>query len=198
MSTDRDRIEAATALEEETFENLDLAGLSLTGKELTNCVFRRCSFVGTTWRGVDLEDCVFEHCDLSNLRLGGASLRGVEMRDTKLMGTSWADFGVPPVVGFTDCNLRYVSCLGFDLRRTQFTRCALNEATFVELDLTKSVFKECDLAGASFDRCTLLGADFATSSNVFFDATKNRAKGAKISLESAGLMAAALGLVVKG
>jgi len=198
MSTDRDRIEAATALEDETFDNVDLAGMSLTGKELSSCVFRRCNFVGTTWRGLELEDCVFENCDLSNLRLGGASLRGVELRDTKLMGTSWSDFGVPPVVGFTDCNLRYASCMGFDLRRTQFTRCTLAEATFVEIDLTKSVFASCDLAGASFDRCTLTGADFTSSSNVFFDATKNRAKGARISLDSAGLMAKALGLVVKG
>jgi uncharacterized protein YjbI with pentapeptide repeats len=191
-------IASGTVFEEEIFDNVDLGGVGLAGKELSRCVFRGCNFTSTTWRGVALEDCTFEECDLSNLRLAGASLRGVEFRGTKLIGTTWADFGVPPVVSFIDCNLRYLAGAGFDLRLTTFTRCVLAEARFLDVNLTKSVFAECDLAQATFEQCTLVGADFTTSTNVYFDAQKNRVKGARINLDAAGRMAAALGLVVKG
>lgn len=195
--TDRAHLEHHTSLDEIAFENADLSGINLAGKELSTCVFRGVDLTGTVWRGALLDDCLFEGCDLSNVRLGGASLRGATFRACKLIGTSWSDFGTPPVVSFADCNLRYLACTGVDLRRTELTRCSIVEARFVDVNLTKSVFADCDLAQTTFERCTLTGADFVTSTNVYFDALANRAKGARISLQSAGLMATALGLVVK-
>ncbi|RYE89912.1 MAG: pentapeptide repeat-containing protein, partial [Myxococcales bacterium] len=142
--------------------------------------------------------CVFVGCDLSNVRFRGASLRSVTFKDCKMMGVFWDSLGSDPMVGFTDCAMRYQAFANLSLRSTPFTRCSLVEASFAEVDLTRATFTDCDLTRTTFDRCTLTSADFTTSTGVVFDAAKNRSKGAKISAETAAAMAAALGLIVAG
>jgi fluoroquinolone resistance protein len=125
-------------------------------------------------------------------------LRGVEFRGTKLMGVDWSEASPNPTVKFTDCTLRYASFVDNNLRATTFLRCSLAEAAFASASLVEAVFDDCELAGARFEGCDLRDADFSKSRGVFFEPTKNRPKGAKVSLETATLIAMSFGLVVKG
>lgn len=198
MASDPDHLRSETTFEDESFEDLDLHGASLAHKEFTRCHFRGLRLSDTSWQGTLLEDCVFVGCDLSNVRFRGASLRSVTFKDCKMVGVFWDSLGSDPMVGFSDCAMRYQSFASLSLRSTPFTRCSLVEASFAEVDLTRATFTDCDLARTTFDRCVLTSADLSSSTGVVFDAAKNRAKGAKISAETASAMAAALGLVVAG
>jgi fluoroquinolone resistance protein len=64
--------------------------------------------------------------------------------------------------------------------------------------LAHAVFEETDLTGTRFERCDLREADFTRAQGAFFDPTRNRVKGARVSLETAALVAVSLGLVVSG
>ena len=66
------------------------------------------------------------------------------------------------------------------------------------VDLAGATFDDCDLARAELDACDLGKANLATSRGVYFDPTKNKAKGARVSIETAAMIATAMGLVVKG
>lgn len=196
LPSNEERIERDTAFEEETFEGLELAGAKLSGKEFRRCVFRGGKLNQTTWNGTVLEDCIFDRCDLANMVPKGASLRGVEFRDSKLIGVTWADLRSEPMFGFVECNMRYQVFAKLDIRLTKLDGCAIEEASFSEVNLTKAVFKNCSLAKTTIEKCVLTGADFSSSTGVFFDPARNKSRGARISAETAVLIAAAMGLVV--
>ncbi len=196
LLSNEERIERETAFEEETFEGLDLAGAKLSGKEFRRCAFRGAKLNQTAWNGTVLEDCIFDRCDLSNMVPKGASLRGVEFRDSKLIGVTWADLRSEPMFTFVECNMRYQSFAKLDARLTKLAGCAIEEASFLEVNLTKAVFKNCSLAKTTIEKCVLTGADFSSSTGVFFDPSRNKSRGARISAETAVLIASAMGLVV--
>ncbi len=198
MVVDRAFVEGQKSFQRQTFEKLDLTGLDLSRKEFTQCLFKGTTLHSTVWKAVALEDCVFERCDLANLRLASARFGGVEFKDCKLLGSAWSDLGTNPMLTFTDCAMRYASFSGVNLRGCRFTRCSLVDATLVDVDLSKVPFKDCDFTKALFERCTLAATDLSTSTGLYFDASKNRAKGARIPVETAALIASALGLVVAG
>jgi uncharacterized protein YjbI with pentapeptide repeats len=123
----------------------------------------------------------------------------VEFTRSKLLGVDWTMASAHPVVGFTDCNMRYQLFVTTKLKNTRFVRCSLVECTFVDADLAKTLFTDCDLAQSVFERCDLSGADLSSSRAVYFDPTKNKIKGARISMQTAGLIAQAMGLrVIEG
>ena len=192
------RLQSESSFEDESFDDLDLGGVNLVGKEFARCTFRGTKLSDTAWANTVLEDCDFESCDLSNVRLAGATLRTVHFRACKLVGVSWMGLSASPSVSFTDCAMRYQAFIGLLLRSTPFTRCSLVESAFQEVDLSRATFVDCDLTRATFDRCVLAGTDFSAAIGVVFDAAKNRAKGAKISADTASAMASALGLIVSG
>ena len=187
---------ASASFEDHTFEGIEAPGADLSNKEFTRCTFRHCKLQESSWASSQLEECAFEDCDLTNLHPKGIKLRGVEFTRSKLLGVDWAMAVAHPVVGFTDCNMRYQLFVTTKLKNTRFVRCSLVECTFVDADLAKTTFTECDLAQSVFERCDLSGADFCTSRAVYFDPTKNKIKGARISVQTASLIAQAMGLRV--
>jgi len=187
---------AGASFEDQTFDAIEATGADLSHKEFTRCTFRHNKLQETLWVGSQLEECVFEDCDLTNLHPKGIKLRGVEFTRCKLLGVDWTMAIAHPVVGFTDCNMRYQLFVTTKLKNTRFTRCSLVESSFVDADLAKTKFTDCDLAQSVFERCDLMGADFSTSRAVYFDPVHNRIKGARIALETAALIARAAGLIV--
>jgi uncharacterized protein YjbI with pentapeptide repeats len=196
--TARDRLLADDAFEDETFDGLELAAARLEGKDFSGCTFRNLKLAESRWDGARLEDCVFDDCDLTRAVPGQLALRGVEFRRCKLMGIEWAGLAPHPDMRFSDCNLRYCSFIALRAGKTPFLRCALLEASFVDVDLAGSTFDDCQLEGARFEGCDLRGATFTTSRGLQLDPTRNRVQGATLSLEAAVLLAGSFGLKVAG
>lgn len=184
--------------EDETFEGVNAEGASLAGKEFVGCTFKSARMQQSRWQGARLEECTFEACDLTGMNPSQLALRGVKFLRCKLMGVSWTALEPFPDVEFVECLMRYSSFVGAELTAARFTACSLLDSSFVEANLSKAIFKDCDMAQTQFDQCALIGADFSSSRGVFFDVAKNRSKGARISVETAALMAVARGLRVSG
>ena len=193
-----DQLLAGDVFEGETFDGVDLAGRDLSEKELVRCTFRHARLTETIWNGSRLDDCVFDTCDLTRQRGKNLALRGVELRGCKLMGIDWTALAQNPTVKLTECQLRYAAISEANLRLTSFVRCHFEDAAFVEVSLQQAIFDDCELGGALFERCDLRQADFSSSRGLVFDPATNRVKGARISLETAALVATSLGLVVAG
>jgi uncharacterized protein YjbI with pentapeptide repeats len=194
----RDRLTAGDAFKDETFDGLELPAASLEGKEFSGCTFRNLKLAESRWDGARLEDCVFDDCDLTRLVPGQIALRGVEFRRCKMMGIEWVGLAPHPDMRFSDCNLRYCSFIALRAGKTPFVRCALIDASFVDMDLAASTFDDCQLEGARFEGCDLRGATFATSRGLRFDPARNRVQDVSIALEAAVLLAGSFGLKVVG
>ena len=196
-SADVERL-AKDGFEDEVFEGLDLTGADLSERELARCTFRDAKLDGARWDRSRLEDCTFVRCTMKGFRPSEVALRDVSFVGCELAESDWSAAGTFPAVRFTDCDLRRALFVALALRKTVFRRCSLRGATFARVDLAGATFDDCDLARAELDACELGKSDLSTSRGVYFDPTKNKAKGARISLETAALVATAMGLVVKG
>jgi len=186
------------SFQDATVSRLDLRGAELTDKEFTHCVFRGLRADASTWKRVRLEDCVFEDCDLTRAQFPLARLHGVSFRRSKLMGVDWSSLGSNPSLGFEECDLRYASFVKLNLRKTPFRSCKALESAFIACHLGESDFTDTDLAGANFDDCDLSKANLATARNAFVSPAKNRVKNARVSVETAVLLALFHGMKVAG
>jgi fluoroquinolone resistance protein len=189
-------IQQSDELDEQRFEQLDLRKHSLAGKTFSRCTFAKVSLQESLWAGAVLEDCTFVDCDLARARFDAARLRDVSFRKTRLMGVDWSNVGEFPAFSFEDCDLQFAIFVGLSLRKLRCRSSRVTEATFERCDLTQADFAASDLRATRFERCELSRADFSTASGALIDPTQNKAKGAKISAESAALLATHLGLSV--
>ena len=187
-----------SSFQDATFSRLELEGDELTDKEFTHCVFRGLRASGSTWKRVRLEDCVFEDCDLTRAQFPATRLDGVMFRRSKLMGVDWSSIGSNPSLTFEECDLRYTSFVKLNLRKTGIRGCKALEAVFIACHLGEADFSDTDLAGANFDDCELAKANLATAQNAFVLPAKNRVKNARISVETAVLLAMFYGVKVAG
>jgi uncharacterized protein YjbI with pentapeptide repeats len=195
--TPADRLTTEDAFRDETFADLELEAADLGGKDFYRCVFRAVKLRQSRWEGARLEECVFEDCDLSRLRPAPRTLTAVTFRRTKLVGVEWSKLRNPSLT-FEECDLRYAAFLDVGLRGTAFRGCKGGEATFSACDLTQADFSGTDLTAAVFEGCVLAQADLRTARGAFPDPAKNKVKGVRVSVETAALLALALGMRVDG
>jgi fluoroquinolone resistance protein len=186
-----------STFDDETFERVQLQG-PLFDKELTTCTFRGLRGEASIWKGVRLEECVFEDCDLTRAQFPHTRFFGVTFRRCKLMGVDWSSVAPNPTVSFDGCDLRYASFVKVNLRKSSFRACKASEANFIDCQLGEADFDETDLTGANFDASDLSKANLATAKGAFLAPGKNRVKDARISVETAVLMAMSQGMKVLG
>ncbi len=172
--------------------------LELGGKELYRCTFRQVRLQETRWRRTRLEDCVLEDSDLTRIDPAGLALSGVVFRRSKLLGVDFTDLGANPDLRFEECNLEYAVFRRTNLRKTKLLGSNLRGATFVDCDLVEADLSGSDLSGASFEQCRLRKADLGSAHGAYVDPARNEIKDLRISVESAVLLAQALGLRVAG
>ena len=192
------RLESLELLENETFADLDLEGHDILGKELYRCTFRSVKLPEVRLDKSVFEQCKFIDSDLTRVKAVGASFHGVRFEHCKLLGVELSNLAANPDVFFDECNLRYASFGGLNLRNTKLHRCQLQEASFHETSLIDASFDGSDLSSAAFSRCDLAGADFSNAVGVYFEAAQNCVKGVRIPVETAVMMAQALGMHVAG
>lgn len=195
---DGERLVREDSFEGVEFVGLELTGVDLGGKELTGCSFRGCKLQETRWRGSRLEECRFERCDLTRAVPRGMRAQGLMFGDCKLMGIEWTDLGQFPQLEFKDCVLDFASFVELSLRKTELLRCKISEANFFDCDLREADFAGSELRGSVFRRCQLAKTDFSAASQLFLDPAVNQARGAKVAIEAAALLALHLGLEVPG
>lgn len=186
-----------TTFDEETFERLQLTQ-PLVEKEFTGCTFRGLKADTTLWKGVRFEDCTFENCELTRAQFPHTRFVGVTFRGCKLMGIDWSSIAPNPTLSFDTCDLRYASFVKVNLRKTIFRGCKACEANFIDCALMESDFSDTDLTGANFDAADLSKANLTTALGAFIAPGKNRVKDARISVETAVLMAMSQGMKVAG
>lgn len=181
----------------ETFVGLTLTEQDLGGKDFTDCVFEHCKLQDTVWGGARLDECRFAGCDLTRMRPRGLRAHTIAFTGCKLMGVEWAQLGQFPQLAFHECVLDFASFVELSLRKTAFTGCKIHEANFFDVDLREADFSGSDLSGAIFRGCTFdARTDLSTATGLFLDPAQNQARGAKVSSETAMLLAVHLGLRV--
>jgi len=197
MST-LERLLAETAFDDVTFSGLDAAGADLSGKEFCQCRFVGVKLPESRWRRARLEDCVFDGCDLTRMLPAGVTLLDVRFVRSKLLGVDWSDVSRDPGVSFEECDLRYSTFVRTGLRKAVLRGCLAVDATFLGCDLVEADFSGTTLTGASFEGSDLGKANLVTAEGAFVDPAKSRVKGARISVESAVLLATHHGMRVSG
>ncbi len=188
----------ADLIEDEHFEDLDLRGEVLAGKEFHGCTFTRCTFAAAR-----LERCLFDHCevegsDWSAVRLGNSSFRAVRFTQCRVGGVDFSAANqLMFEVRFEDCVLDFSSFVGMRLHGLQVLSSRAREADFTGTDLTGACFDGTELRGARFWRTTLHDADLRGASAYAIQPDKNRLKDTRFSLDAALDHLALLGIRVR-
>jgi uncharacterized protein YjbI with pentapeptide repeats len=186
------------SFQDATFDGLELEAFEFSGKDFYQCTFNRVKLNESLWKRVIFEDCVFDSCDLTRSRFTQTTIRNVAFRRSKLMGIDWSDVAKNPVFSFEECDLRYSSFVGTNLRKTRICDCKALEANFFDCDLVESDFSGTDLDGANFESSDLTRANLVTASGAFVNPIKNRVKDLRVAVESAVLLAMSHGMWVSG
>lgn len=192
------RLQTAQSFQDELFTDLDLPQSNLSEKEFSGCTFRHVKLQESVWKRARLEDCVFEDCDLTRMDPAQMRARGVTFRRSKLMGVDWSAVSPNPLLTFEECDLRYTSFVGTNLSQCAFRDCRATEANFLQCNLSRADFRGTQLTGANFEDSDLTQANFSTAEGAFLNPAKNQVKGARISVESAVLLAMFSGMRVAG
>lgn len=188
---------------DDTIEGRTFRDLDLRGEEVSEKVFRDCTFSNVILAEAKLRECRFEDCvvglsDWTMAKVYGTAMRGVKFEGCKLMGIDWSDGHRSIDASFKECVLDYCAFVKIDLRKSAFKDCRMLEVNFTEANLT-----EADFSGSNLDRCqfhqtNLVRADLAGAANVRLDPTKNKVKGAILSLDAAVAIVATMGMHVAG
>ncbi len=190
--------QARSLFQDELLQGSEQQRADLSGKEFLGCTFRNMKLQESVWRGARLEDCVFEDCDLTRMDPARMALLGVLFRRSKLMGIDWTALTPNPSVTFEECDLRYASFVGLNLRRCAIRGCRAIEANFLDCDLSDSDFTGTSLVGANLEGSEVTRANLAGAEGAFVSPSKNRVKDVYISVASAVELARSFGMRVEG
>lgn len=170
--------------ENETFDQLQLAGEDLSQKEFVDCIFQGCDFSEANFYKTDFIDCQFRDCNLSMVVVEQTGWKNVLCKHCKILGVDFqlcSDFLLK--LAFEDCQLDYANFDKKKLAKTPFIDCRLESVSFQETDLSEAQFRGSILSHSQFYQTQLSGADFRGASAYTIDPNQNRIRGAKFSLE---------------
>lgn len=169
------------------FVDLDLTEAALEAMVFTECTFRRAKL--NCSRHVDgaFVNCTFVNCDFfeahfTDCKLVGSMFDRCTFDLMQAAGGNWSHVGMPAA----------------DLRRATFTRVRLREADLTGVRLEGAELRDCDLSGAWLTRANLTDCDLRGSDLSALDPLDVELRGAVVTLEQALVIAARLGLDVRG
>lgn len=153
---------------DETFDEGDLSGT-----ELRECHFERCTFKGVYLDDVTTHNCVFTQCDFAGARFNGsehqrsaflnckfrkANLFLCRFDGCKLTGTSFEEAKLDGMIvqggDWSYVNLRHHSLKELDLQGVRFAEAELYGCNLEKVDL-----RDADLTRANLQKARLSGAD---------------------------------------
>lgn len=180
----------AKAYDDETFEDVDLAGTTLDGIRFRDCSFRRCHFGEATLASCRFSDCDFTDCNLSLAKLTGSGFDAVRFTDCKMVGIDWTRAHWPHVrlakaLSFLRCVLNDSSFFGLDLRECALVECRAFDVDFTDANCEDTDLRDTDLRDSVFARTRLARANFIGAQNYRIDVFHNDIKRARFSLPEA-------------
>ncbi|MBA4354881.1 MAG: hypothetical protein C0409_09330 [Novosphingobium sp.] len=156
----------------------DLEEVNLAGVDLSGWMFERCSLrhtdltgatlVGTTWQscraafanfsGADLAEAVIGASDFNNVSLRRANIASARFTATRMTG---ADFHGVKGMGFAFEEVLLVGArlAGLSFRKETLRRVDLAQADLAKCDFRATVFEGCSLREANMDGARFAGAD---------------------------------------
>lgn len=168
-------------------EQAPLAGLDLSGGNLSDLDFSGRALQGTIFKDALLRGCLFKDADLSGAQLASADLSGADLTSATLHR---ADFSA----GIVE-DARFDRAIMIE---ASFDRARADRARFCEARGKRASFAGAKLSGARFDRAEIADADFTGASldEAVFDGAKLPsirlfdATGARVSFKEAALAGA--------
>jgi fluoroquinolone resistance protein len=185
-------------IEGKVFRDLDFRGGEISDKIFRECTFTNVTFAEARLRECRLEDCAVLLSDWTMAKVYGTAMRGVKFAGCKLMGIDWSDGHRSLDASFKECVLDYSSFARIDLRKSVFTDCRMLEVNFSEANLTEADFSGSNLDRSRFQKTNLSRANLAGATNLVLNPAENKVKGAVIALDAAVGIVAAMGMTVYG
>lgn len=99
-----------------------------------------------------------------------------------------------PFSSAEECTFKYVSFVGFDMKKTPFKKSNFIDCDFNNSDLKNSDFRDCTFANTSFSACRLDGCDFENAAGFDIDAKSCSLKNARFSYAQAARILLSLGV----
>jgi fluoroquinolone resistance protein len=166
-----------------TIEKLDFAQQMDRETDFEAIEFKQCTF--DTLSGLNLTDCLFTSCNLSNLSVSNTKMQDIKFKDCKLVGINFyevKEFGFS--LKFEGSVLDYTSFSNKKMNVSAFSNCKMHRVNFTMTDLSRSTFENCDLTDSIFSGTNLSGLDLTTIYNFSINPTLNNIRKSKFSLNS--------------
>jgi len=171
------------------YDNEEFKNLVVIKTVIEEAEFYKCKFINVKFEKCKLISCFFEECefidsDISLTQFTDSRFSKCRFQSTKLMGIDWSltRKGFPIDLVCKECDLSYSIFIGVVLSDSRFEECKLTDCDFSNAILKSTVFKECDLLKSIFTGCDMREADLRNSTGYYFDLSKNRVKGLKLSI----------------
>lgn len=157
----------------------DLEEVDLSGLDLTNFSFERCTIIkadlshvkaaGTTWtgcrarqavvKGAEFTDAAFKGGDWNNSDWERATIAGATFTGVKLTGSSFVS-AKSLGAGFEDCPMRSADLRGLSFKKGRLGQCDMTSANLSGTDFRDAVFGVgSSIAGAALTDARFTGAD---------------------------------------
>lgn len=189
---------------------LVIRGEDWYGRDLSGQRFARHTFYDTDWTEVVNDGGVFDECTFSGVRFNASRHTGAAFINCTFKRCTFFDarFEQCKAVGslFQQCTFSIFSVMGgdwsfvglpgADLRKAVFEGVRMREADLTAARLEGATVTGVDLSGAMLHSAKLAGADLRGSELSSLDPLTVEIRGAKIDLEQAAVIAAALGFDV--
>ena len=178
----------------------DLSATSLSGQDLREANFSRCSFAGTHFRHSDLSGANLTRANLNQASLSGARLISAVLEEAILDGANLAEADLTRAnlsnarlvsAHLTDAKLNSARLTGADLSKANLYQADLSGATIVAAklrwsNLTSAILKQVDLrssdlSGASFIAADLTGANLRRANLQYVRIIESTVEGADFS-----------------
>ncbi|MFA6522858.1 MAG: pentapeptide repeat-containing protein [Candidatus Peribacteraceae bacterium] len=182
---------------EEQFENMNLIGEEITGKEFEQCSFRKCRFLQCTFTRCRFIDCTFSESMLSAIKFIECSFMETVFQDCKAIGINWTRAGKTlRGLQFIDSDLSQSVFCYLKLPQLVMKRCIAKNVDFSETDCAKADFEGTDFERSIFLRTNLTETNFKRAFNYTIDARSNILKKTKFSLPEAVSLLSGLDIVL--
>lgn len=180
-----------------TFQSLELAEQTVSGKIFEECTFKDCNFSGAVLKNCKFADCTFDSCNLSVLKLEESRFISVQFNGCKVVGIDWTRASWPripiyPQLEFRKCILNDSSFIGLKLEELVIEDCKAHEADFRDGNFSRANFKGTDFQHSLFGKTILVAADFTEAVSYDIDILDNNIQKAKFSSAEALRLLSAL------
>jgi uncharacterized protein YjbI with pentapeptide repeats len=172
------------------FDNLVLPNQIIETTLFEECFFHNCELSETTFMDCEFIDCHFSQCNLSVIKINECRFSDVVFEECKIVGVDWTEANWPSIlpfspIKFTKCILNDSTFVGLHLNEIAIEECSARNVDFRRGRFCDASFAETDLANSFFNETDLSGSDFTEAVNYRIDINHNRIKGATFSRSEA-------------